>query len=79
MNITAWWPRLRPESREWLVAHNGEALDPAVAADLLDITEGTTDPSWWAGESTGDVYLTDEATDWIEAAANGENDEGDRS
>ncbi|WP_245673009.1 hypothetical protein [Aldersonia kunmingensis] len=72
MRIDAWWPRLTDESRNWLMDHNGEPLDPSVKRDVLDVNDGNVDPSWWAGESTeGQSELTDEAIDWIEAVANG--------
>lgn len=74
MNISQWWPRLSPGTREWLVAHNGEPLDPQVRAEILELNEQRTELSWWSGESVdGRSELTDEAIDWIEAQSNGES------
>jgi hypothetical protein len=73
MRIETWWPRLTDESQNWLIDHNGEPLDASVRRDIFDVNEGKTDPSWWTGESTDGVSeLTDDAIDWIEAVANGE-------
>jgi hypothetical protein len=73
MRIETWWPRLTDESRNWLIDHNGEPLDASVQRDIFDVNDGNTDPSWWAGESIDGVSeLTDDAIDWIEAVANGE-------
>lgn len=73
MKIQEWWPLVTPETRNWLTAHNGEPLAPQVSADILAATRGTTEPEWWAGDSTDGPQLTDSATDWIETIANGED------
>lgn len=73
MGIADLWNALEPHTREWLIAHNGEPLDPQVLDEILSAHNGRPDPSWWAGESTpGSSPLTDEAIDWIEAVANNE-------
>ncbi len=73
MQIEDWWPRLTPETRNWLIAHNGEPLDTSVRNDLLEVTRGAFDASWWAGSSEdGGSELSDAAIDWIEATANEE-------
>ena len=63
------------ETRNWLIAHNGESLTPAVSADILSATRGATEPGWRAGESVDGPQLTDAAVDWIETIANGEDPE----
>ncbi|MGC0365100.1 hypothetical protein ABH922_003084 [Rhodococcus sp. 27YEA15] len=74
MNITEWWPILTRDTRDWLIEHNGEPLDPAVLVELLAVNSGRTDPAWWSDESDdGSCELTDEAVDWIEWHANGED------
>lgn len=74
MQIEAWWPRVTPETQHWLMAHNGEPLDIAVRNDILQVTGGEFDASWWAGDShDGASELSDAAVDWIEAQANGED------
>lgn len=73
MDIATWWPLLSADSRDWLVEHNGEPLDPSVRDEILAVNGGETNPDWWAGESTdGESELTDSAIDWIEEFANGE-------
>jgi hypothetical protein len=73
MQIEDWWPRLTPETRDWLIAHNGEPLDTSVRNALLEVTQGEFDASWWAGDSEdGGSELSDAAIDWIEATANAE-------
>lgn len=73
MQIEDWWPRLTPETRNWLIAHNGEPLDASVRNDLLEVTQGEFDASWWVGSSEGgSSELSDAAIDWIEAIANDE-------
>lgn len=73
MQIENWWPNLTPETRHWLIAHNGEPLDTSVRNEILEVTRGESDASWWAGDSEdGTSELSDAALDWIEAKANGE-------
>jgi hypothetical protein len=72
VNIREWWPLVDVETRDWLIAHNGEPLPPEVVADILAVTGGTTDSEWWAAESTDGPQLSDKAVDWIEAVANDE-------
>jgi hypothetical protein len=61
MNINEWWPDLRPATREWLLANNGDAI-PADIVDELTM----------AGRSSSTDHLADDEIDWIEAVANGE-------
>lgn len=75
--IEEWWPRLKPESRNWLVAHNGDVVTPAIAEEIAGLA-GTIGPdAWWVGDAgpTG-FQLSDAAVDWIEAVANEETPEG---
>jgi hypothetical protein len=65
MTIGRWWPRLKPATRDWLAENNGAAIPPAIAAEISE-AGGTATP-----DASG-VHLSDEATDWIEAVANGE-------
>ncbi|MDQ0732433.1 hypothetical protein [Arthrobacter sp. B1I2] len=73
MKIQEWRPLVTDETRNWLIAHNGEPLNPQVSADILVATRGATEPEWWAGDSADGHQLTDAATDWIETIANGED------
>lgn len=72
MKIQALWPRLHPGTRNWLIAHNGEALPPAVLTDLLAANGGSPESAWWTRDEVGRLGLPDDAVDWIEATANGE-------
>ena len=73
MGIENWWPNLQPSTREWLIAHNGEALPAEVAAEVRRAggTVSTEASSVEEGGATG-PFLDDDAVDWIEAVANEE-------
>ncbi len=73
MNIDEWWPRLDAASQEWLIANNGDALSAEVLSQIAAAGGVVTSDARWIGESgPSGFYLSDEATDWIEATANGE-------
>ncbi|MET4050639.1 MULTISPECIES: hypothetical protein [unclassified Rhodococcus (in: high G+C Gram-positive bacteria)] len=73
MNIETWWPKVTADSREWLLDHAGEPVEPSVRADILSVT-AVADGSTWdgSGSEEGEFELTDRTVDWIEAVANGE-------
>ncbi|MEJ3405698.1 hypothetical protein WDJ51_13235 [Rathayibacter sp. YIM 133350] len=74
MEIIEWWPKLDPATKEWLVTHNGEPVDRDVLAKIVAAGGSLTSDGWWIGEEGPDgFFLSDEATDWIEASANGES------
>ncbi|MFZ1384428.1 MAG: hypothetical protein WAS02_05925 [Propionicimonas sp.] len=62
MNIEVWWPRIRRQSRAWLMDNNGDAVPEDIVNEIVRA----------GGEITGS-YLSDEAVDWVEAVANGED------
>ncbi len=62
---------LEPATRQWLIAHNGEPLTPTIASEVRAATAAAGAGSWIDDVPDGPV-LTDEAVDWIEALANGE-------
>jgi hypothetical protein len=71
-----WWPKLRPETRDWLIANNGDALPEAVVDEIARAGGSMTPDSWWVGENgPAGSYLSDAAIDWIEAVANEETPE----
>ena len=73
MEIDVWWPKLEPAARERLIGHNGEALPPEVLEQITDVAgPASPDIVWAGGAGERGFYLTDEATDWVEAVANGE-------
>jgi hypothetical protein len=73
MSLEAWWPLLDLETRDWLIANNGDALSTQVLDDIARVSGPLPPDAWWLGENGPDgFYLSDEGIDWIEAAANGE-------
>ncbi|HKU10662.1 MAG TPA: hypothetical protein VJQ61_05475 [Sinomonas sp.] len=49
MDIREWWPKLRPETRNWLIEHNGEKLPSGVllsdeAVDWIEEVANDADP-----------------------------------
>lgn len=72
-SIEHWWPRLSQETRDWLVAHNGDEVPAAVVAEITRAGGLVAGDAWGAGHDTPQgAYLPDEVVDWIEAVANGE-------
>ncbi|KJC63547.1 hypothetical protein [Agreia bicolorata] len=73
MTIEQWWPNLNDATQAWLIAHNGEALPASVIAEIVAAGGVATSESTWVAEVGPDGLLpSDEAVDWIEAAANDE-------
>ncbi|ROS61458.1 hypothetical protein EDF38_0548 [Frigoribacterium sp. PhB160] len=78
MRIDEWWTDLLPATRQWLTDNAGDAVAPWVLEQITAITGEPTDDDDWVGEVGGDeFFLSDEATDWIETAANDEDDDLD--
>jgi hypothetical protein len=74
MEIIEWWSDLDSDAKAWLVAHNGEAVSPEVLSKIVAAGGSLDSSAWWVGESGPDgFYLSDEAVDWIETAANDES------
>ncbi|MFD0046791.1 hypothetical protein ACFVGV_16530 [Pseudarthrobacter scleromae] len=73
MGIEQWWTELQPSTRKWLINNNGDEVQAAVVAEIAEAGGPASDDSWWSGqdESPGH-YLPDDAIDWVEATANGE-------
>lgn len=73
MSLETWWPQLQQNSRDWLVAHNGEVLSQFVLQDIERVLGPIPTKAWWVGEPASDgLTLSDAAADWIEDVANGE-------
>ncbi len=73
MTIDQWWPQLRAETRQWLMANNGDAVPTSLMAEIE--TAGgpaVSDPWWLEHEGSAGLCMPDEATDWIEETANDE-------
>lgn len=72
MSLDALWPLLQPESRDWLIANNGDALIRPVLDDIARVGGPVSPDAWWVGEQgPNGFYLSDAGIDWIEAVANG--------
>lgn len=69
-----WWPDLTEATKAWLIANNGDAI-PAPVVDEIVAVGGATDiePDGFGKIESDGVFLSDEATDWIEGVANGES------
>lgn len=73
MSIETWWSAVRPETREWLVAHNGEPLSAAVLEEILEVDGPVARVAWWADRDGAEGFrLSDAGVDWVEAVANDE-------
>ena len=73
MSLEIWWPLLQQESRDWLIANNGDALSTPVLDDIARVGGPVPWDAWWVGENgPNGFYLSDAGIDWIEAVANGE-------
>jgi hypothetical protein len=75
-SIEDWWPRLAPETRDWLIANNGDAVPASVVEEITGAGGLVATDAWSFGQNgpTG-FYLSDEAVDWIDEVANGETPE----
>jgi hypothetical protein len=78
MTIELWWPRLRTETRQWLMANNGDAVPAPVMAEIEAAGGPAPSDPWWSEqEGSAGRGMPDEATDWIEKTANDEDDDDD--
>lgn len=73
MSLETWWYAVRPDTRSWLVAHNGEPLTDEVVREIVRV-DGEPDPrAWWVThDEQGRLGLSDAGVDWVETVANGE-------
>lgn len=73
MESIEWWTSLDAGTKEWLIAHNGEALPADVRAKVVAAGGDVASDAWWVGEQGPDgFHLSDRAVDWIEAVGNDE-------
>lgn len=71
MDIEQWWPNLSDATKGWLIANNGDAVPAPVVDEIVAAGGIVSSGSRWVSESgPGGLFLSDEATDWIEAVAN---------
>ena len=45
------WPQLAPETRDWLIANNGDAVPADIAAEIDEITDAAGADDVWAAEA----------------------------
>jgi len=73
MIIEAWWPLLRLETRQWLIANNGDVVLPQIVDEIVAAGgPAATDASWANVDDSPGRCMPDDAVDWIEEAANDE-------
>jgi hypothetical protein len=73
MSIEAWWPRLQPATRDWLIANNGDVVPTPIVEEITRAGGPVRSDPWWVSEDeTTGLTLPDAATDWIEEIANDE-------
>ncbi|WP_432510512.1 hypothetical protein [Kineococcus sp. SYSU DK001] len=73
MSLETWWSHVQQDTRDWLLAHNGEALSPAVVQDVERVAGPLPAQAWWLDRTEPDgLHLSDAAVDWVEEVANGE-------
>ena len=76
MSIEAWGPRLRQQSRDYLIDNNGDLVPPALVDEIVQAGGIVRADAWWVGQMGPEgLFLSDEAIDWIEEVANGETPE----
>ena len=71
MTIEAWWPRLRTETREWLIANNGDAVPSLIVEEIAAQGGPAVTDAWWANvDGSPGQGMPDEVVDWIAEVAN---------
>jgi hypothetical protein len=64
---------LQPETRDWLIANNGDALSAAVLDDFARVGGSVPSDAWWPGvNGPNGFHFSEAGIDWIEAVANAE-------
>ena len=70
------WPRISHETRDWLIANNGDAVPASVTEEITRAGGSVATDAWWVGQNgPAGFSLSDEAVDWIEEVANAETPE----
>lgn len=73
MSIEEWWPKLQSQSRDYLIANNGDVVPPKLVQEITGAGGVVTSDAWWLSQSgPAGIVLSDEAVAWIEEVANGE-------
>lgn len=78
MNIENWWPLLNFSTRQWLIDNNGDVVPPSILDQITAVAgHPTAEASWIADSTAKEFFLSDQAIDWIEEAANDEIADGE--
>ena len=73
MTIEAWWPKLRPATRDWLIANNGDVVPAPILEEIAAAGGPSESEGWWVAQEGGSgSCMPDEGVDWIEEMANEE-------
>jgi hypothetical protein len=73
MPIAQWWPKLQQQTRDWLIANNGDVVRASVVAEIAEAGGPAASGTWWVvDEDASGPVMPDEAIDWIEETANAE-------
>lgn len=68
IRITHWWPKLTPDSREWLSQHLDQEVPIEIMAEIVLSGEGWAGAMGWAaGEhvNSSGFVMPAEAREWI--------------
>lgn len=68
MDIQEWWPKLEPQTREWLPERTQEDTLPPDIFEKIVLASGNVTSEWWVNSDKGPngFYLSDAASEWIE-------------
>ena len=73
MTIEEWWPKLRPATRDCLIANNGDVVPAAIVEEITEAGGPAKSDAWWViQDGSAGLCMPDEAIDWIEEVANEE-------
>jgi len=62
------WPKLAPDTREWLTAHNGEPVPERIRSEVASLDGPVVIGAAWESDATSisAFYFSDDVIDWIE-------------
>ncbi|MEU1970113.1 hypothetical protein ABZ477_00475 [Microbacterium sp. NPDC019599] len=76
MGIDDIWPSLAPETRDWLIANNGDAVPADIAAEIDEALETSgADDVWASGDAISE--RADAVSDLDDELADEDEDEDD--
>ena len=75
-SIEAWWPKLRQQSRDYLMENDGDEVPADLVEEITAAGGIISTDAWWVSQSgPAGLYLSDVANDWIDQLANDETPE----